>query len=78
MKAAVLYRIAAVLLIIFAAGHTVGFLKFRPETPEGRAVFESMNNVQFQIGRGSFSYGGFYTGFGLFATLYLLFSAYVA
>jgi len=37
-----------------------------------------MNNVQFQIGRGSFSYGGFYTGFGLFATLYLLFSAYVA
>jgi hypothetical protein len=78
MKATVLYRIAAVLLIIFAAGHTIGFLKFRPETPEGRAVFESMNSVHFKIGRGSFTYGGFYNGFGLFATLYLIFSAYLA
>jgi len=78
MKATLLYRIAAVLLIVFAAGHTFGFLKFRPETPEGRAVFESMNSVHFQIGRGSFTYGGFYLGFGLFATLYLLFSAYLA
>jgi hypothetical protein len=78
MKVTVLYRIAAVLLILFAAGHTIGFLKFRPETPEGRAVFESMNNVHFQVGKGSFTYGGFYTGFGLVATLYLLFSAYLA
>jgi hypothetical protein len=78
MKATVLYRIAAVLLIIFAAGHTIGFLQFRPETSEGRAVFESMNSVHFEIGRNSFTYGGFYNGFGLFATLYLLFSAYLA
>ena len=78
MKASLLYRIAAVLLVLFAAGHTIGFLKFRPETPEGRAVLESMNSVHFQIGKGSFSYGGFYNGFGLFQTLYLLFSAYLA
>ena len=78
MKATLLYRIAAVLLIVFAAGHTIGFLRFRPETPEGRAVFASMNSVHFQIGSGSFTYGGFYLGFGLFATLYLLFSAYLA
>jgi hypothetical protein len=78
MKATVLYRIASVLLILFATGHTIGFLKFRPETQEGRAVFEAMNNVYFQIGKGSFTYGGFYNGFGLFATLYLFFSAYLA
>ena len=78
MKATVLYRIASVLLILFATGHTIGFLKFRPETQEGRAVFEAMNNVHFQIAKGSFTYGGFYNGFGLFATLYLLFSAYLA
>jgi hypothetical protein len=78
MKATLLYRIAAVLFILFAAGHTIGFLKFRPESQEGLAVWESMNNVHFQLGNGSFTYGGFYLGFGLFATLYLLFSAFLA
>ena len=29
MTATLLYRIAAVVLIFFAAGHTVGFLKFK-------------------------------------------------
>jgi len=28
MSATVLYRIAAVLLVLFAAGHTLGFLRF--------------------------------------------------
>lgn len=78
MSATWLYRIAAVLFILFAVGHTVGFLKFKPPTAEGRAVLEGMNNVHFKMGRSSFTYGDFYTGFGLFATLYLLFSAYLA
>jgi hypothetical protein len=78
MKAAVLYRIASVLLVLFAAGHTVGFLRFNPPSAEGQAVYESMNQVHFQVKGSSFSYGGFYRGFGLFVTVYLLFSAFLA
>jgi hypothetical protein len=78
MKATLLYRIASVLLILFAAGHTVGFLRFKSPSPEGRAVWEAMNDVHFQVRGASFSYGGFYIGFGLFVTAYMLFSAFLA
>ena len=78
MTATLLYRIAAVLFVIFAAGHTGGFLRFRPASPEGRAVWDSMNTVRVQLGRGSFTYGGFYVGFGLYNTVFLLFSAVLA
>jgi len=78
MTATLLYRIAAVLFVIFAAGHTVGFLRFRPTSPEGRAVWDSMHTVRVQLGRGSFTYGGFYVGFGLYNTVFLVFSAVLA
>ena len=78
MNATLLYRISAVLLILFAAGHTVGFLKFIPPTPEGIAVREAMNHVHFQVRGREYSYGGFYIGFGLFNTAYLLFAALLA
>jgi hypothetical protein len=78
MKAITLYRIASVLLVLFAAGHTFGFLKFKAPTPEGRAIFESMNNVHFQVRGATFSYGGFYTGFGLCITVYVLFLAFLS
>ena len=78
MKAVTLYRIASVLLVLFAAGHTFGFLKFKPSSAEGLAVRDAMNNVHFQVGGSTFTYGGFYTGFGLYITLYLLFSAFLA
>jgi hypothetical protein len=78
MTATLLYRIASVLLVLFAIGHTVGFLKFRPASPEGRAVLDEMSHVNFQVGSATFTYGRFYTGFGLFATAYLLFSAFLA
>jgi hypothetical protein len=78
MSATLLYRIASALLVLFAVGHTFGFLRFRPATPEGAAVYEAMRNVHFQVGGTSFSYGGFYIGFGLFVTAYLLFAAYLA
>jgi hypothetical protein len=78
MKATLLYRIASVLFILFAAGHTFGFLKFKPASPEGLAVRDAMNNVHFQVSGSSFTYSQFYTGFGLYATLYLLFAAFLA
>lgn len=78
MKSVWLYRIAAVVFLLFATGHSFGFLTFKAPTAEGRAVLESMNAVHFTVGGTSFSYGGFYRGFGLFVTLYLLFSAFLA
>ena len=57
MSATLLYRIAAVVFVLFAFGHTFGFLSFRPPSLEGRAVYDSMNNVHFQVGWESFSYG---------------------
>jgi len=78
MKANTLYKIASVLLVFFAAGHTFGFLNFKPPSPEGRAVYDSMNSVHFQVKGSNFSYGGFYRGFGLSITVYLFFSAFLA
>jgi hypothetical protein len=78
MSTAWLYRIAAALLVVFAVLHTFGFLGFKPPTPEGQAVLESMNSVYFQIDGKTFSYGEFYRAFGLFATVHMLFSAYIA
>ena len=78
MNATLLYRIASVVLLFFCAGHTFGFLKFKPPTTEGQAVREAMNAVTFQVGSKSFTYAGFYTGFGLSISVYLLFSAFLA
>jgi hypothetical protein len=78
MNATVFYRIAAVVLLLFAAGHTFGFLGFVPPNPEGVAARDAMNGVHFKIGGGSYSYGGFYKGFGLHITAYMLFSAFLA
>ena len=78
MKPITLYRIASVLFVLFAVGHTFGFLKFKPPTAEGLAVRDAMNNVHFQVRGSTFSYGGFYTGFGLCITIYVLFFAFLA
>src|SRR6266568_2593595 len=76
--ATLLYRIASVLLVLFAAGHTFGFLGFKPPSPEAQVVRHAMDSVRFQVGKGNFTYGGFYTGFGLYITVYLLFTAFLA
>jgi hypothetical protein len=78
MSSTLQYRIAAVLLVLFAAGHTAGFLQFVPPSAEGVAVRDSMQRVEFDFDGKKHSYGGFYTGFGLTVTALLLFSAIVA
>jgi hypothetical protein len=78
MKATLLYRIAALVFVLFAAGHTLGFLKFKAPTPEGRAVREAMSNVHFLFGKSVRSFADFYVGFGLYVTAYLLFSAFLS
>jgi hypothetical protein len=78
MSNTALYRIASVLFILFAAGHTFGFLNFTPPTAAGIAVRDAMNNVHFTADGETFSYGEFYRGLGLSATVFLLFQAFLA
>jgi hypothetical protein len=76
MKATVLYRIAAVVFVLFALGHTYGFLSLRAPSPEGRAVYDAMNTVHFLVHDRSYSYGAFYRGLGLSCTVSMIFSAF--
>jgi len=78
MKASILFRIVAVVFVLFAAGHTVGFLSFKPNTEQALAVRDAMNNVHFEAQGKIFSYGGWYRGFGLTATFAMLFEAFLA
>jgi hypothetical protein len=78
VKPTLLYRIAAVLYALFAAAHTAGFLRFVPPTAESVAVRDAMFNTHFALHGGTFSYGGFYNGFGLSVSVYLLFAAFLA
>ena len=78
MRAAAWFRATGMVLLLFAAGHTLGFLKFRPATPDGLAVWDAMQRVYFAQGSALHSYGEFYRGFGLFISAFYLFAAWLA
>jgi hypothetical protein len=78
VSAKLLYRIAAIVLVLFAAGHTAGFLTFQPSSPQGMAVREAMNSVRFELSGGKRSYAELYTGFSLIVTAYMLLAAFLA
>jgi len=73
MRATLLFRISSVIFIIFALGHTFGFLSFKPATADGMAVRQAMNDVVFKFNGSELSYGKFYRGFGLSCTVSMLF-----
>ena len=77
MAATWLYRVASIMFLLFALGHTYGFLSFRPSSAEGRAVYQSMNDVHLVVSGRSYTYGGFYRGFGLSATGSMVFWAFL-
>jgi len=77
MKAALWFRIAAAIMLLFAVMHTIGFLNFRPPSAEGMAVWNGMNDVSFNVNGGSYSYGHFYRAFGLSITAAQIFGAWV-
>jgi hypothetical protein len=77
LKASVLYRIASVLLLLFAVGHTFGFRKIDPKWGVD-SLIASMRTIHFDAQGFSRSYWDFYTGFGLFVTVFLLFAAFLA
>lgn len=75
MTAATLYRIASGVFVLFAAGHTFGFLSFKAPTPEALAVRAAMDTAVFDVNGSQFSFGGFYVGFGISCTVSMLFYA---
>ena len=77
MKASLFYRIAAVLILLFDIGHTVGFLQHDPEWKVD-SLIGSMKSIHFAIQGFSRSYWDFFVGFGLFVTVFLLLAAVVA
>jgi hypothetical protein len=73
------YRIASYLLILFCAGHTWGgMLAQRSLGPQADAVFGSMKAVQFTFHGSVCTWYGFWLGFGLTVSVFLLFSAFAA
>lgn len=77
MKAPILYRIASVLLLLFAAGHTFGFRQNNPEWRAG-AVLALMRSVHFDAQGFNRTYWDFFSAFGLFFSAFLLFAAVLA
>jgi hypothetical protein len=77
MKASLFYRSASVLLLLFAAGHTFGFRQNNPEWGAG-AVLALMRSVHFDAQGFSRTYWDFFSAFGLFFSVFLLFAAVLA
>jgi len=77
LKASLFYRIAAVLILLFDIGHTVGFLQHDPEWKVD-SLIGSMKSIHFDVQGFSRSYWDFFVGFGLFVTVFLLLAAVVA
>ena len=71
------YRIASVLLLIFAAGHTFGFRQSDPQWGVG-SLITSMQSIHFDVQGFSRTYWDLYVGAGLFVGVFLLFSAILA
>jgi len=77
MKTPVLYRVAAVLLLLFAVGHTLGFRQTDPQWGVD-ALLGSMKSIRFDVQGFNRSYWDFFVGFGLFVSVFLVFSAVLA
>jgi hypothetical protein len=77
VKAPILYRIASILLLFFAAAHTLGFRQNNPEWGAD-AVLSLMVSVHFDAQGFSRTYWDFFSAFGLFFSLFLVFAAVLA
>ena len=78
MKYLAPYRVATYLLLFFAFAHTAGgMFGAREEGGEAEAVFHAMKAVTFPIMGATCSWYGYWLGFGLMVTVFLLFSAVV-
>jgi hypothetical protein len=77
MKTSLLYRIASVLLLLFAIGHTLGFRQTNPEWGVA-SLIDSMRSIHFDAQGFNRTYWDFFSAFGLFFTVFLLFASVLA
>ena len=77
MKASLFYRIAFVLLILFAVGHTLGFRRVDPRWGVD-SLIQQLRSTHFDVQGFNRSYWDFFTGFGFFVTILLFFATIVS
>src|ERR1700727_2018164 len=77
MKASLFYRIAAVLLLLFAAGHTLGFRQSDPQWGVD-ALLASMRSIHFDVRGFNRTYWDLFEAAGFCVGLFYLFSAILA
>jgi hypothetical protein len=77
LKPAIFYRIASVLLLLFAALHTFGFRQVDPKWGVD-SLISLMQSIHFDIMGTSRTYWDFFVGFGLFFSVFLVFTAVLA
>lgn len=77
MKASGIYRTAAVLLLLFAAGHTFSFSLVDPKWGLD-AMLRDMHSIRFSLGRIERTYWDFYLAGGYTVSIFFLFSAALA
>ena len=77
MKASTAYRAAAVLLLLFAIGHTFSFSLVDPKWGLDN-ILAQLRTIHFRIGNIERTYWDFYLGSGLTVGVLYLFSAVLA
>jgi hypothetical protein len=77
MRASLLYRIASILLLLFAVGHTFGFRQIDARWGVDSLV-RSMQSIHFNANGSDHTYWDFFVGFGLFVTVLMVFASIVA
>ena len=77
MKASMFYRIAAVLLLLFAVGHTLGFRQSDPKWGVD-ALLSSMRSIHFDVQGFHRSYWDLFVAAGFSVGLFYLFAAILA
>jgi hypothetical protein len=77
MKASIFYRIAAVLLLLFAVGHTLGFRQSDPSWGVD-ALLASMRSIHFDMQGFDRTYWDFFVAAGFSVGVLYLFAAILA
>lgn len=77
MKASAFYRVAAVILLLFAAGHTFGFRQSEPKWGVD-ALLGSMRSIHFSLQGFNRTYWDLFLAAGFSVGVFFLFSAILA
>jgi hypothetical protein len=77
MKASLIYRVAAVLLLLFAIGHTLGFRQSDPQWGVG-ALLASMRSIHFDVQGFHRTYWDLFEAAGFSVGIFYVFAAILA